>query len=676
MSDRPGLLSRAATAAARALGFAPSPAPVGPTPSMTDATPSPAVADGPVRRFARAVGDNVQDLFAGKFFEGVENTKDVLDGGWQPKPGYSDLVLEILGRTGLPQRILALRSLDATREGWAARFPTLKSELAAKASGRLAQQQKKLGAQAAVFRGLFKADQYGEAIVVMGIDDGQPMHMPLDMTRIRKVLWLKVFGRPDYNPGPLSGPAGESAENFDLPEWYDIYDFTKPALASLDRAERQPLQVRVHHTRVLRFQTMDGCSRLDAIAQALEDYFAAIRSSRRAAGVFSVAVFEISNWIAKITSDEPAAIARVVLAKLGLEKLGAIIVDKEQEKYTFQGQPGATSLPPIVDRMAANLCAWADYPYLILFGGDPAGFSTGEEVIRRYYDSVRADQRLRVERPVRRLNEILMVSEDGPDDIYVEPDDWVLWFAPLRTLSAKETAELREIVYRSIAQLKRDQIVDRDEARTTLTRDDGDAVPTLQLSAEIGSVDKPRERLEVGIVNAANTAVIEFYKARGLPPPASAERALWATVVPEIGEVASQMFDDSVGVGSLVDPATGLPRASAAPPIAPGPDELVDSASTEPAPTPGMPPTDEKTVGAKHVKERYGVTLATLKRWIRDQTIRGWRTGGDRGLWRVLESEVAKASMHGGQPPAAPETGPASAPEAAPTPTDEPAGVG
>jgi hypothetical protein len=224
VSDRPGLLSRAAQAGARALGFAvpTPPAASQPSPSVADAASSPV---GAVRRMARSVVDNVSELFAGKFYEGQESfsATNVLDGGWKPRSGYDDPTLEWLGRTGLPQRILALRSLDATREGWSARFPTLKPEDATKASGRLAQQQKELGAQAAVFRGLYKADQYGESICVIGVDDGQPMSQPLDMSRVRKVLWLKVFGRPDYQPGKLSGP---ESENFDLPESYEIYDLS------------------------------------------------------------------------------------------------------------------------------------------------------------------------------------------------------------------------------------------------------------------------------------------------------------------------------------------------------------------------------------------------------------------------------------------------------------------
>lgn len=560
----------------RALGFADEAITAAPAPTAvadTGSTPIDAPAPANARHgILRMVTDSFGELFTGKFFEGQEHVKDVLEGGWQPRTGYGDLVIEMLGRTGLARRILALRALDATREGWTVRFPTLDPDEAAKAAARMDTLHQNLGTQAALYRALFKSEQWGEAIIVMGIDDGLKradatqetgasagssatgrdedslFAQPLDMAKINKLLWLKVFHKNEYNPGPLSS---HDTGNFGLPEYYDIPDFTRPDLISLERAERTPQSARVHHTRVLRFNTEDGHSRLDEVAQALEDYFANARSGRRAANVFSIAVYSIAGWIEKITSNETAAINRIAIQHKGLQKLGAVIVDKNNEEFRYQGSGSAAGLADLIDRSATSLLAWTGYPAMILLGQDPAGFSSGEEVIRHYYDTVRVVQKLQIERPLRRICEILMVSEEGPKDIEVAPEQWGIKFAPLRVLTAKELAEVRNLVYTGAVALRKADLLDRTEVREGLFRDNAlDMLPEFRLRND--APQEKREQLPVGIVQAITTTLVELY---GGKPPPEALRAFFGAVVPEIADVMPLVFkDDLAGMTGPRDP--------------------------------------------------------------------------------------------------------------------------
>jgi len=568
---------------ARALNPAPAP-----SPSVADVeTASTAPSPRTLRR--RGVVDSGDELFAGKFYEPHDWVKGSLEGGWEPRAGYSDVILEMLGRTGLARRIIAMRPLDATREGWGTRFPSMPPSVAEAASARLAAMQTELGVQLAFYLGLVKAEQYGEAVIVMGIDDGQSFDEPINMAAIKRVLWLKIFAEKDYNPGPLSPPTDP---NFGLPEYYDFTDFSKPILESLERAQRSVQgQVRVHHSRVLRFNTEEGTSRLDEIGQALEDYFSAMRSGRKAASVFSIAVYKISNWLSKWVKDEESATQRASLQHTAMQKLGAVVLDKETEDFSYQAQP-STGLADLIDRAAAQLSAWTGLPAMLLFGVDPAGFSSGEEVVRRYYDTVRVVQTLQVAPPLRRLLEILMVAENGPAEIVTPPNDWAIVFRPLRVLTAQEQAEIRDLVSRTIIALKDAQIIDRDEGRASLPRE-GDDVPDVRLSDE--AFRDSRERLEVGIVSALIEAVTNYYG--GTPPPAPLQ-TLVAAIVPELADVVSEVFTERTGApDDLGDDLEGeLTEA----------DRLAEQQALDSDP--------EAWKTADEVRAHFGVSKLTLRR--------------------------------------------------------------
>lgn len=623
-------------------------APVLPAQAVADAASSPAAAPvrAPHARADRRRGLGDTETFAGKFYQSEEWIPGVLAGGWEPRAGYPDFILEMLGRTGLARRIIAMRPLDATREGWGVRFPSMPPADAEAAAARLAAMQTELGVQMAVYLGLVKSEQYGESVVVIGADDGQTLDKPLDLQRLRTVRWLKVFPEPEYTPGPLSSP---ESENFGLPEYYDFADFSKPILKSLDRAQRSIVgNVRVHHSRVLRFNTEEGTSRFDEIGQALEDYFAAMRSGRKAAGVFSVAVYKIKDWLSKWVKDDEAATERASLQHVALQKLGAVVLDKDLEEFEYQSRP-STGLADLIDRAATQLLAWTGLPAMLLFGADPAGFSSGEEVVRRYYDSVRVVQTLQIAPQLRYLLQILMMCEDGPPEIDAPPSDWALVFRPLRVLTAQEQAEIRDLVSRTVIALKESQLIDRDEARSSLPRE-GDDVPDVRLSEE--AFRDQRERLEVGIVSALIEAVTNYYG--GNPPPAPLQ-TLVAAIVPELSDVVAQVFTEKTGgADELGDDIEGeLSEA----------DKLAEQQALEADP--------EAWKTADEVRVHFGVSKATLRKRRNPQ--RGAHVEVEPGRFRWIApdgrpkyklSEV-RAVFEGAPPTAAELDAPAPATTAA-----------
>lgn len=582
--------------------------------------PGAAVADagatiaGPGR--LRAVADRLTDLFAGRFLPRREDAPtSALDDRWEPRTPYPDPVLDMLGRTGLARRILALRALDATREGWETRFPSAPTpEVGKAASKRLDTMQKALGAQFKLYLGLLKSEQFGEAIVVMGADDGQPLDAPLDKSRVSRVLWLKVFARPDYVPGPLSPP---TSDNFDLPEHYEISDFYQPTLRSLDGAQRASGMVKVHHSRVLRFATEEGHSRLDEVAQALEDYFSTMRSGRRATSVFSLAVWKVKDWASAWMKDAEAATNRVALQHQAMKLLGAVVMDPSDD-FKWQGQP-TTGLPDLISKAESQLCAWTGYPIMILFGADPAGFSTGGEVIRHYYDTVHVWQTLRIEPQLRRLVEVLMVCEDGPRDIVVAPDDWSIVFRPLRVLTAEEQAKVRDVVARTLVILKNAQILDRAETRASLPHD-GDDVPDIRLDAQ--AFTDERERMEVGIVQAIANIVATWYQ-QSPRPPAAAMEAVIASLVPELADRVAEFFQETPPAVPGAPEGGGDDLAAGAGPTAAEVEAEAAALASEP----------EQWLEADEVRRHFSVSKATLRKHRADRRGAAVDPGPGRYRW-------------------------------------------
>ena len=150
-----------------------------------------------VARRAGLVALDVNPLQALSFYKDQEHLKVMQEGGWQPRPGYMPWQIEGLAHTGIARRVLSLRAFDATREGWVVRFPELDPATAAEASSWLIDQQQRLSVAWKVYRALFKAEQWGESLLVIGANDGQSVDQPLNLDNVSEVLWLKVFSRDE-----------------------------------------------------------------------------------------------------------------------------------------------------------------------------------------------------------------------------------------------------------------------------------------------------------------------------------------------------------------------------------------------------------------------------------------------------------------------------------------------
>lgn len=108
---------------------------------------------------------------------------------------------------------------------------------------------------------------------------------------------------------------------------------------------------------------------------------------------------------------------------------GMTLMDTDDEfethSYSFSG------LDNVLARFAEQISGATGIPLVRLFGQSPSGFSTGDADLSNYYDNIATQQSRRLKQPIRKLFEIIHMSEFGKP----LPDDFTFTFNPLWQMS-------------------------------------------------------------------------------------------------------------------------------------------------------------------------------------------------------------------------------------------------
>src|SRR5690606_13205352 len=90
-----------------------------------------------------------------------------------------------MGRNALIAQALTKLPNTATREGWRVKVTDERVEDKAAVADEIAAYEKKRSIPRHCGRADAKARQYGQALVVLGIEDGRPMSEPVDLDNVR-----------------------------------------------------------------------------------------------------------------------------------------------------------------------------------------------------------------------------------------------------------------------------------------------------------------------------------------------------------------------------------------------------------------------------------------------------------------------------------------------------------
>lgn len=335
----------------------------------------------------------------------------------------------------LAERMCSTRPEEMMREGYRVIVED-DDEDQSEAKG-LTDRAEELDVDQQVLDAMVWSNVYGGAALVLGVKDGRALSRPLDEEKIKEFGWLRAADRRyvtptmfiESNAGKPMGPEEAFADP-------SVYRVTSPT---------QAFSQEIHESRLIRFNGAPcdaqlrrflwgwGLSALQRPYDVLKQFQAAFTSTGNLLSEASQGVFKMKELAQMIASNKAALMARMQLVEMSRSSTGAILLDIDEEfervATSFAG------LPDTLDRFMMLLSAATEIPVTLLMGRSAAGASaTGDNELRRFYDSVRKEQR-KVLRPALLKIYRMLAREAG-----IDPKCICIEFNQLWSLSETEKA--------------------------------------------------------------------------------------------------------------------------------------------------------------------------------------------------------------------------------------------
>jgi phage-related protein (TIGR01555 family) len=145
---------------------------------------------------------------------------------------------------------------------------------------------------------------------------------------------------------------------------------------------------------------------------------------------------------------------------------GLMLLDKESEELTQIAVPLA-GLSDLQAQAQEHLCTVSGIPAVKLLGVSPAGFNaTADGEIRAFYDKKSAEQEAFWRAPIKKIIDVIMISEFGEIDPEIH-----FTFNPLWQMDKKEEAEIKESEARRNSIYINDGVFSQEEIRNKLAND-------------------------------------------------------------------------------------------------------------------------------------------------------------------------------------------------------------
>jgi phage-related protein (TIGR01555 family) len=371
----------------------------------------------------------------------------------------------------------------------------------------------------------------------MSVDDGLDPSEPLDLDRVRRLLYLRAVDRwdiPQQEIDKSGGPRdGET-------EFYII--------SSSHTAAR----IRIHHSRVIRFEGLEvdrytkgtignwSDSVLQPAYDAVRDIDSGGQSlsSQLASAVQSV--YKIKGLHEQILAGNREFVEDWISSlELFRSHLRAVGLDADNEDLQYLARPLGDSVT-VYHALMHRVAAAADMPVTELFGMSPSGLSTDDQSgTRRFYDKITAEERQGEQgRALDRVlevitNQSLVPSLDGAEVLY----SWPSLYSP----TAKEEAELTKLRAETAVTLIDAGVLQPAEVRAMgaemlaidiQTQSDEEVVeePTDAILDPTERLQQARLAIQSGLLHLPDTAST-FRPMLGLEPLKPGETETWFNLV-------------------------------------------------------------------------------------------------------------------------------------------------
>lgn len=274
-------------------------------------------------------------------------------------------------------------------------------------TGALADALETLGARATFEEALSWSALHGGALVLMGIDDNQPLAAPVDFENVAALHYLTTFTR--WEARVASYYTDPNQPNFGRPQLYEIWPQYLDGEKTLP-----PGQNLVHESRCIRFDAVLNPRRIllenggwgpgviDRVYNIIRDFDASYDGVALLLTEYVQNVYKIADLAEKLDGDEEGLVLQR-LASLDLARsiARAIPIDADRESFERISPQGVAGLADLVDRMDRRLSAATGIPVQLLMGETPGGLGGdgGSDNMTANFYNVVAGQQNRYLRP-------------------------------------------------------------------------------------------------------------------------------------------------------------------------------------------------------------------------------------------------------------------------------------
>jgi phage-related protein (TIGR01555 family) len=283
---------------------------------------------------------------------------------------------------------------------------------------------------------------YGGSCILLYIDDGRRADQPVDKRNIRSIEGMEVLDRWQIAP---------------VIEEENLYDYSKATYYQIISGDliAEPQLVRIHKDRILRFDGEWlpyrirqrnygwGMSSLQTVYDSFKHYWTGLNSAATLLTEFDIFVHKLRGLSTMLAAGKEADVRqRLVLNDMSKSIYRGYAIDAEKEELEFISR-NFGGIGEVLEKLRIDIIGASQIPHTILFGESPSGLgATGRSEERDFAKFLADYQTAHFKRPLQKLMELIMLSQDGPTRGRV-PNSWRVRFNNLFELNEREMADVR-----------------------------------------------------------------------------------------------------------------------------------------------------------------------------------------------------------------------------------------
>lgn len=597
---------------------------------------------------------------------------------WTAKRSLTDDQRWWMGRNALIRNsVLELQPNEATREGWSVEIRDDVAEDPEAITQGVTQYEARpsISMQERCAEAWARADQYGESLILLGIDDGNEeidFSQPVQIDKIESIRWARVIDRRHFTYNKL---AGINESNFGEPLLYEVNDLNGILPEGIRRGDSGSndaitaaldgkTTATFHHTRVIRFTAPDGISVLDSIQDSMAAYFTGTNGLTASLREHSVGIWRVKNWMdTALSTWMEHARSFLQRAQRSKSTINALVVDDEREDFQYLTR-NVSGVGDLINPIMVWAAAARRVPVTVFWGVSPGGFGTGESERATFQESIRAAQVRRLGPPLMKWHDLVFQAKDGPTNgQMIKRADRKLVFHDLEPPDEQAQQELADAQISNLVSLVQAGVITEEEAAMSLpqTVDYSIKLDEELRRARKAQGDKPKsEPMPVGIFTAllGEQGLIAGVKS-GLVEPSQARELMRVADPDRFASNDDALFalfpDGETTPPASIEPGPANPDASNAEEPqavdAPDleeedePDEVEVAFSQDPLPS----DCGSAREIARELSEQTGHRIPTgrITRLAREGRVRSWSLLGGKPVMSRAEVKRVLAEANG-----------------------------